>query len=168
MRAHWPVVAAQLVGNAVLLGLGYYWLGLGASSTLALLWSVFVAAVMLLFAVALHGGTFAHFAGGNVEVRMLRRRMLPLLAACAVISALYLLLAMGAGHTARPAFRIASYLTLHLRKPVRPASVQKIFWGAFWLLRWMVVPVLVLPVVAAVAMYGWKGFLGGRPVHRWW
>jgi hypothetical protein len=53
-----------------------------------------------------------------------------------------------------PGFRLASWLTLKLRKPVKPETVQGIFHAVFWALRWIVVPALTLPVVSAIASRG--------------
>ena len=171
MRGHGKIVAAHLVGNALLLWLAYYWLGVGEGGGWALVWSALVAAAIVCFTICLHGAAFAHFAGGTAAWRTALRRVAPLLAAAAAVGAIYWLLSLWAGYSGRPAFRIASYLTMKLRQPVRPASVVRIFNVGLWLVRWMVVPVLALPVVAAIASRGWKGFgsrgLRGRSLLYW-
>jgi hypothetical protein len=45
-----------------------------------------------------------------------------------------------------------------VRKPVPPSAILGIFHGLIWLLRWLVVPALLVPVAAAVAVNGWQGF----------
>jgi hypothetical protein len=68
-----------------------------------------------------------------------------------------------------PAFTLSSYLTLTFRKPVTPASVQNIFGWVFFLIRWAVLPVLLLPAFAAISTSGWSGFkAAGAGVKRWW
>jgi hypothetical protein len=52
---------------------------------------------------------------------------------------------------------------------VKPASVLRIFNDAFWLIRWMVIPVILLPVIANVAGRGWGGFRDfGKGMRAWW
>src|SRR5437667_2477364 len=57
------LVLLHFVGNALLLGLGYYWLGLGESSGTRLVWSFFVAAVFVCLSVWLHGRDVRIFPG---------------------------------------------------------------------------------------------------------
>jgi len=84
-------------------------------------------------------------------------RLGPLVAAAIVVLAIYLLLAAWAAYSPRPAFKIASYLTLTFRKPVKPASVLAVLNAALWLIRWMVVPVVLLPILSGIATQGWRG-----------
>ena len=147
MRPWLKIAAAHLTIDAVLLWLAYYWLGTGEGSVLTLVWSFLVAAVIVLATVCLQGATFAYFAGVKPAVR----RLAPLLAVAAAAGAVYFLLSLWAGYSAQPAFRIASYLTLKLRKPIRPAAVLRVFNVVLWLIRWILIPVLVLPVIAWAA-----------------
>jgi len=148
MRSLAPIAAVQLVGNALLLWLGYYWLGLGETRAATLAWSALVALLLLTLACWLHGATFAYFSG----TRRLPLRRLPLLVAAAIVLlAVYWALAQWADYSSQPAFKIASYLTLTFRKPVKPATVLKVFNYALWLVRWMVVPALALPILCGIA-----------------
>ena len=148
MRSLAPIAAVQLVGNALLLWLGYYWLGLGETRAATLAWSALVALLLLTLACWLHGATFACFSG----TRRLPLRRLPLLVVAAIVLlAVYWALAQWADYSSQPAFKIASYLTLTFRKPVKPATVLKVFNYALWLVRWMVVPALALPVLCGIA-----------------
>ena len=52
------------------------------------------------------------------------------------------------------AIKIASWLTWTIRKPVKPAAIESIFRGAFWLLRWVVLPLLLVPLASALANEG--------------
>jgi hypothetical protein len=152
---------AHLLGNALLLWLGYYWLGLGEESAGVLLWSLLVAAAMALGACWLHGAAFACWAGpSDRPFRLALRNLAPIAAAAVAVAALYLLLARWAGYSSQPAFRIASWLTLALRKPVKPATVLAVFNAALWVVRWAVLPALLLPRFAGVAARGWRGFCG--------
>jgi hypothetical protein len=154
--------AVHVVANALLLWLGYYWLGIGESRTASLLWSAVVALALVCLSCWLHGGTFAYFVeqgtGLPVAFRTALRNLLAIFAALVVILLLYFLLSRWSDYSTQPAFNISSWLTLKFRKPVRPNSVFRIFRAVTWLVRWVVLPVLVLPWLAAVASQGWAGF----------
>lgn len=148
------LVATHLAGNALLLGLGYYWLGVGEGRAATLLWGALVALMMLALACWLHGATCVFFAMDRRALipafRTAGRRLGPLVAAVIGVLVIYLLLAQCAESSAKPAFSIASWLTLTFRKPVKPASVQSVFDVLFWMVRWMVVPVLALPLLSRI------------------
>ena len=147
------LVLAHLVGNAVLLWLAYEWLGVGESTIPRLLWStVFALAIFTAFC-GLHGATFAYFREGKIGVRLV-----PLVVAAIGAIVLYALIAQWAAYSGQPAFELASYLTLKLRKPVKPAAVIRVFHIALWLVRWVLLPLVLLPVASGVAARGWRGF----------
>jgi hypothetical protein len=162
MRVTWPIVAAHVVGNALLFGLAYYWLGLGESRALALTWSAAVALAIVVGACWLHGAAFAWFVDPKPRLRAAFatavRHLLPLVVAAAVVAAVYVLANLAENVASSGAFKVASWLTLKLRKPVRPTALARIVSVLFWLVRWMVLPVLLLPMAAGVAARGWRGF----------
>jgi len=164
------LAAVHFAGNALLLWLGYYWLGVGESRTSSLLWSAVIALVLLCLTCWLHGATFAFFAGQEGGVtkafRAALRNLPALLAAVVVILLLYYAMARWSAYSSMPSFTIASWLTSKLRKPVKPNSVLGVFSAATWLVRWVVIPLIVLPWVAAIAFGGWRGFLRRLPTGR--
>ena len=110
----------------------------------------------------LHGATFASFLGRQSGLRdsfrTALRNLFPILAAVALVLCLYILVGLWADYSTQPAFTISSWLTLKLRKPVKPNSVYRIFRIVTWLVRWVVLPVLVLPWIAGISANGWSGF----------
>jgi hypothetical protein len=167
------LLLAHLAGNALLLWLGYYWLGLGESRAPALMWSAVVALAIVAGACWLHGAAFLWFAEPKPQVRGVFStalgRLMPLVVAAAVVVLVYLLAARAADASASGGFKLTSWLTLKLRKPVRPAAILRMVAVVFWLVRWLVLPVLLLPVVAGVATLGWRGFgrVRGRKGLYW-
>ena len=152
----------HFVANALLLGLGYYWLGLGESSGTRLAWSFLVATVLVCLAVWLHGATFAYFRAGNnshlpAAIRTALRNLVPLIVLGALVLCIYVLLERWRDYSAQPAFKIASYLTLKLRKPVKPSAVLRVFNLLLWVLRWAVLPLILLPLAAETSSRGWSG-----------
>ncbi|HTQ53037.1 MAG TPA: hypothetical protein VMI94_01175 [Bryobacteraceae bacterium] len=161
------LVAIHLAGNALLLWLGYYWLGIGESRGTALAWSALVALTGLLLACHLHGATLAYFAMDKRRLssafRTVTRRLALLTTAVLGLLVIYLLLAQWAVYSAKPAFRIASWLTLTFRRPVKPAAVQSVLDGGLWLVRWVAVPVIALPLLSGIV----TGRRRGRSLLYW-
>jgi hypothetical protein len=167
----------HLVANAFLLGFGYFWLGISDARGSALALSVLIGLVLLTLACSTYGATFAFF--GAVERKVLpawktaARNLLPLAVAAVAIALLYWLLALIQDYSSDPAFTLASYLTLTFRKPVTPASISKVFGGVLTLVRWVILPVVLLPLLSAIATQGWPGFKargtsGGAGARTWW
>jgi hypothetical protein len=162
----------HLLGNAVLLWLGYYWLGLGESRAAALAWSGFVALAIVLLTCCLHGSAFAFFARPKAGLRgataTASRHLLPLIVTAALAVGLYLLVDRLAPYGRTGGFQAASYLTLKMRRPVKPANIVRVVDAALWFVRWMVVPALLLPIVAGVTSNGWRGLWPYRTTRVFW
>jgi len=162
------VALIHAAANAAMLWLGYYWLGTGESRALTLLWSLTVALVILCLAGATYGAAFLSFGSDKSAWRTALRNLLPLAVAALAVIVIYMLLARWADYSSTPANKIASYLTLKFRKPVRPLAILRIFNTILWLVRWVVLPVLLAPMFAAAAARGWRGFGAiGALVRRW-
>lgn len=162
------LVIAHLAGNALLLWLGYYWLGLDESDRPHLAWS---AAVILCFIVAaawLHGLALAHFSGLPLFRAAGRsgRHLLSLFAVSLLAIAIYGALFWLLPHLGGISYTVASFATMKLHKPVTPLSVQKGFHILVLLLQWVVLPAVLLPLAAAVSVEGWSGFRWRSLRHR--
>lgn len=158
----------HLVGNAALLWLGYYWLGVGESTVPRVVWSLMVALVIVCGAAWLHGAALAYFREGDRSTLKpalvdALRHLVPLFVLGLIVLLIYGLLAFWQDYSAKPAFKIASYLTLKLRKPLKPATVLAVFNGVLWVVRWLLLPVLLLPVAADVTAKGWRM----NPAEAW-
>jgi len=173
-RPNLTLLALHLAGNALLLWLGYYWLGTSESRALTLLWSFAVALVAVCLACWLHGGTLVYFAdpaaGLPRAFRTALRQLPAILAATLAVVVVYVLISRWEDASSQYGFKTASWLTLKLRKPVRPAAVMRIVSAAFFVVRWMILPWLLLPMVAGIARGGWGGFRrfarhGGRRLY---
>jgi hypothetical protein len=140
------LVAVQLVGNAAALLLFYYWLSIGEARAGLLAWSFTVALFTAVLFLWIHGAGLAYGLNPGASPFLTALRRLPaLLAAAIVVLLLYVALAKLQDACADPSFRLASWLTLKLRKPVKPATVLGIVAVIFWLVRWIVLPVVLLP-----------------------
>jgi hypothetical protein len=81
-------------------------------------------------------------------------------AAVIVLLAVYWVLSQWSDYSSKPAFKIASFLTMTFRKPVKPATVLNVFKAVLWLVRWMVVPVVALSIVSRI--------FARRQSLKWW
>jgi hypothetical protein len=153
---------AHLTGNALLLYIGYRWLGMGESDGAHLAASIAILFLCIFGGLWLHGTTLAYFDRAmrlNVRNAALRcfRHILPLLTLAVTAAAVDILLAWWHDSFQHRAFLIGSYTTMTLRKPVSPSAVERWFHGFIWILRWVIVPVLFLPLAAGAALDGWAG-----------
>ncbi|HEY4365561.1 MAG TPA: hypothetical protein VGN17_31660 [Bryobacteraceae bacterium] len=174
MRSLSGLALLHFAANTLLLWLGYYWLGLSDSQSTTLLWSVVIALFAAILACSAYGASLAYFSGSETARpltawRTAVRHLVPMLVLAVAIAILYGLLALWSAYSAAPAVTIASYLTLTFRKPVRPSAVQHVFDAILWLVRWVILPALLLPVVSNAAHQGWSGLGGlGVATRRWW
>jgi hypothetical protein len=153
------LVAVQAAVNVALLWLGYYWLGLGEATAAALLWSAVVAFAIVVGTCWQYGAALAWFRTEPKDAwRQAVYNLAPLVAFAVVAAAVYAALLWWQGYSEKPAFTVASFLTLKLRVPVKPAGVLRACNVVLWLVWWVVVPVALLPGASAVAAGGWRGF----------
>ena len=160
------LILLHLGANALLLWLGYEWLGVGESTRLRLLFSALEALAILALFCWLHGATLVFFRKDDGEpkigvrdaFRTVLRHLPALLVAAVLVLGLYGLLAWAASASGQPAFRLASWLMLKLRTAVKPVTVARIFLGGFWIVRWIVLPVALLAMASGIAARGWRGF----------
>jgi hypothetical protein len=153
----------HLPANALLLWLAYEWLSLGESTIPRLAGSLVAALAILLAACWLHGATFASFRKGAAPgiaapFRTTLRHLLPVLVVVLAAIVIYGFLAWWSGYSVTPAARLASWLTFHFRKPVKPATVLRYFDAVLWMVRWVLLPADLLPLFSGVAARGWAGF----------
>ncbi len=157
----------HLMANALLLWLGYEWLSVAESTRLRLALSAVDALAILAFACWLHGAAFVYFRGESKlkdSFHVCLRHLALLTAAAIFVIVIYGLITWAAAAAAQPAFQLASWLTLHLRKPVKPATVARIVQALFWIVRWVLLPVAFVPALSSIAARGWSI---RRGTNRW-
>ena len=167
MRGKGKLALLQAGGNALLLLLGYYWLGVAESRGITLAWSLAVACLWIALACWLHGATLAWFAGMDA-FRTALRHLPAMFAFAAATLFVYFLVAQAQDAMAQPAARISPWLTLHLHRPIRPPSILKWVGVVFWLIRWVVLPVLFFPMFAGIAARGVRGAMSFRRGWSYW
>lgn len=171
MRPILHLLIAHLIANAILLYDAYLWLGISDSRNVTIAASA-IAALLLLAATAItYGATLAFFTlekdrGVSQAWKTAIRHALPLTTATLAIAAIYWLLSLWPDYSTTPAFTIASFLTMIVRKPIAPATINKIFDAILFAIRWAILPALLLPILSSISIHGTKGLK--IRLHRWW
>jgi hypothetical protein len=149
----------HLVGNALLLWLGYAWLGMGESDRVHLVTSLLTFLLFVSGAAWLHGSSFAFFSGLplGAAFRRAARHLLPLLVLSLVAWGIYAVTAVISEHWGYSAYALGSFSTMATKRPVSPSLVQRIFEILLLVVRWILLPALLLPLASALATRGWKG-----------
>jgi hypothetical protein len=168
MKRLWLI---QATGNALLFWLVFGWLGLRDAKTSQLI-QTFVYGVLLLFPwLWLQDATLAYCADRSTGLWGAFRRALGTLGSFATVAIVFGLAfwALGRleGPLAEAGQRTASWLTFHFRKPVKPQTWISIYLAILWFVRWVVLPVLVLPVASGVAQHGFRGIRVGASRVFW-
>jgi hypothetical protein len=136
----------HFLGNAILLWIAYEWLSIPESSMMRLTESILLAAVLMIAALWLHGSALAHFAAED------RSKLRPALgAALKHLLPLFVL----------SLFVVVIYLALagwDSSMETATGTLRTVSDVALWLLRWLILPVLLLPLAANVATKGFRGY----------
>jgi hypothetical protein len=168
-----PLIGIHVLGNALLLLLGYLWLGMSEADGPHLLSSIVVVLIFLLATIWLYATTLAFFQSGSRSVleasRVAARHLLPLMVLVLAALAIYGAVAWWTTFIPREGFVIASFLTLTLRHPVKPEAAITVLNAVVWILRWVALPVFLLPAAAEISVHGWSSFRGAplRRSRRW-
>jgi hypothetical protein len=136
----------HFLGNAILLWIAYEWLSIPESSMMRLTESILLAAVLMIAALWLHGSALAHFASED------RSKLRPALGiALKHLLALFVL----------SLFVVVMYIALagwDSSMETTTGTLKTVSDVALWLLRWLILPVLLLPLAANVATTGFRGY----------
>lgn len=171
MRPVRGLAILHAVMSAIVLWLGYYWLGIGETRAATLLWSALIAVIVAGLGCWTYGASLAFFHAGqdrrvSAAWKAALRNLFPLAVAAVAVGFIYYLLSIWDDYSSHPASQVASYFTLKLRKPVRPSSVLRVFRFVLGLVQWVAIPVLLLPMIAAISSHGWRGFQSAGALAR--
>ncbi len=160
--------------NLMLLALVYLWLGIRDARVSQLLATAILGVLIAFIALWLRASAFAYFAAGQPPaLTPVFRETLCRVAPFAVLVIVFLFVWWALNSIQAPLHRAAQWtasaLTFRSRKPIRPATVAVVFSWLLWLVEWVIVPILTLPIAAAVANRGWSGLKGGdaRRSRNW-
>jgi hypothetical protein len=136
----------HLLGNAILLWVAYEWLNIGESSMMRLTESLLLAALIMIAALWLHGSALAHFANEDRSklgpaLGTALKHLLPLFILALFVVVIY--------------FALGSWDS---SMETTTGTLKTVSDVALWLLRWLIFPVLLLPLAANVAAKGFRGY----------
>jgi hypothetical protein len=166
MKRLWLI---QAIGNALLFWAAFAWLGLRDAKTSQLVETVIFGLLILIPWLWLQDGTLSYCADRSKGLWPTFRRSLATLALFSavviVFAAVFWALGKLEGPLTDAGQRTASWLTFHFRKPVKPQTWIRAYLAVLWGVRWIVLPVLMLPLASGVAHAGVRGFrIGARRV----
>lgn len=171
IRRHRNLLLVHLPANALLMWLAYEWLGVDESTTGKLLLSAVDSLAILALVCWLWAATLVWFQSKiptlNESFRTALRTLGSVLLFAIFALILYALTNALASATQPVALKTASWLTWTIRRPVKPTAIASLFTAIFWLLRWTVFPVILIPAAAVIARDGRKGWLTLRFRHPW-
>jgi hypothetical protein len=158
MKRLWLI---QAVGNLLLFWCAFTWLGLRDSKTTQLVETALFGLLIAIPWLWLQDGTFAYCGDPSQGLWTAFRKGARTLAIFTGVVIVFALLFWGLGKLEGPLTtagqRTASWLTFHLRKPIKPDTWVKVYLALLWSVRWIVLPVLVLPAAAGAAINGARG-----------
>ena len=162
------VFGLHLIANALLIVLVYAWLGIRDARAWQIVLTVVLGAALIAATVWLHAGTWHWMRTQNWLVS--REDLLRFAGGLLLfVVALWLLSLVPLDRAAQ---WTASLLTFKSRKPVSPDSMRRVFGAALWIVKWFVLPVVLLGqarrprfwlLFAGLVLIGW--FLPQRLVH---
>src|ERR1700722_7138971 len=158
MKRLWIIQAA---GNALLFWCAFTWLGIRDSRNWQLIETAVFGLVILVPWLWLQDGTFVYCADRSQGVWTAFRKSLKTLAIFSAVAIGFVLLCWALGKLDGPLTtagqRTASWLTFHLRRPIKPATWVRWYLAALWCVRFIVLPAIVLPIAAGAARSGARG-----------
>lgn len=158
MKRLWLI---QAIANALLFWAAFTWLGLRDSRNSQLIATALFGLLILIPWLWLQNGTLAYCADRSQGLWPAFRKSLATLALFAAVVIVFALLFWSLGRLQRPLTeagqRTASWLTFHLRKPFRPPTWIRAYLAILWGVRWIVLPVLMLPIASGVSRHGLRG-----------
>lgn len=158
MKRLWLI---QAVGNALLFWCAFSWLGIRDSRNWQLVETAVLALLILVPWLWLQDGTMVYCGDRSQGLWAAFRRGLSTLAIFSAIVIALVVISWALGKLDEPLTRAgqrtASWLTFHLRKPIKPATWIRGYLAVLWGVRWIVLPALALPIAAGAALNGASG-----------
>ena len=164
----------QFFANIILFALFAEWLRISVSSTVNLIFNFLLIVILLAAVLMLHAGTLNQFADRSLSkssplwpsFQRALRHFAAVGVCIAVIVVLWL--AVNAFETLQPNLPpyIRSMLPVFLRRHIALPALDDVFSALVFVLRWIVAPGLVLPLLLQAADRGFRGF--GREGFAAW
>jgi hypothetical protein len=178
VSVNWRLWLLQFASNAVLFLAFVWWLHLADAHWWQLLFTVLLMVAIIACALILHGGTLNYFLGAHQEKDAAKgallvaalKEALKHLAAIAVWAAIFFILRGLIGKLDQYAVSFPGYLRsefpVWLRRMISEPALDNIYGGLVALLRWVILPGLLLPFALFCADRGFRGLIALRDCGR--
>ena len=163
----------QFAGNVVIYLIFILWLHIPDAAWWQLLFQAVIVLALLVGALLLHGGTLNYYldiwddpkAGLGIAFKKALKHMLAFLVSVAVFAVLfYLARKLNEYQYELPGY-LRSEFPAWLRRMISEPAIDNLYGGFVFIVRWIVVPALALPLCLLCVTLGFGGFLRFRV---WW
>ena len=164
---NWRLWSLQFFGNALIFLAFVWWLRLPDAHWWQLFFGLLLIVVAAMSALVLHGGTLNYFEDAHQDrgayirsgVKKAFKHLPALLVWALVLFTLEWLLAQLDQYDSRVAGYLRSEFPAWLRRIISEPALNNIYSGLIWLVRWVILPGLLLPFALSCAGKGFRGFL---------
>src|SRR5215471_13959963 len=170
---NWQLWLVQLAGNAIIIALFVEWLRIPEAHWWQLISQALLILALLGAVLVLHGGTLAYFESAHADsaAQLLPafRKALKHIASLAVCAFLLHIPWALSGHlynyqTSFPGY-LRSEFPAWLRRMISEPALDSTYTFLLFVLRWVILPGLLLPFLLFCADKGFSGFIAFR---NWW
>lgn len=163
----------QFLGNALIILIFLLWLRIPDAYWWQLFFQVMIALLIVVGALWLHGGTLNYYSGVSSDVKAglgeAFKKTLKHLPAFAVSVLVFGVLFYFAGKLDNYQYEFPGYLRSEfpawLRRHISEPTMDNLYAGFVFVVRWIVVPALALPLCLLCVTAGFGGFIRFR---EWW
>jgi hypothetical protein len=165
----WRLWLIQFLGNPILFLLFAGWLLIPVANTLYIVLNALVAILLIAATATLHGGTLNYFSdkesSPNAALKQMfsraLRNVIPILICAAVIFLLWMLMDKFDDLEETVPTYLRSTLSASTRKHISLSALENTFTVIAFALRWILIPGLLLPFLAAASNNGFRGLAVG-------
>jgi hypothetical protein len=172
--SNWRLWLIQFLANPLLFALFAFWLLVPVSTVWFVILNALLGLGVLVAAVVLHAGTMNYFydrygnerAALKDDFRRALRNLLPFLLWAAVFCLLWLLIDRLDDYRYTLPIYIRSTLSASMRKHFTLSLLMTIYSVLVFVVRWLLLPGLLLPFAISAATFGFRGF-GRKGILAW-
>lgn len=162
----------QFFGNAVIIAIFMLWLHIPDAYWWQLFFQAVIALALLIGALLLHGGTLNYYsditegkdAGLKAAFKNALRHLPAFAISVAILYVVFLFVRKLDYQYELPGY-LRSEMPAWLRRLISEPAMDNLYEAFAFIIRWVVVPALILPLCLLCARMGFRGFISFRP---WW
>jgi hypothetical protein len=167
---NWRLWLVQFAGNAIIFALFFWWLQVPEAHLWQLLFQALLILLIVVSVLVLHGGTLAYFQSAHADhaaqlLPAFRKALKHIIALAVCVFILHIPWALS-GHlynyqTSFPGY-LRSEFPVWLRRMISEPALDNTYTFLLFVLRWVILPGVLLPFVLFCADRGFRGFIAFR------